>query len=86
MVEVRLERPLKRGRRRKIQKRARAEGLSLSRTVIKLLEESLGLRRKPQVTRHHDLDRFAGTWTAEEAAAFDAALKGVRQIDPELWQ
>ncbi len=35
---------------------------------------------------HHDLDRFFGTWTNEEADAFDAALHAQRQIEPEMWK
>jgi hypothetical protein len=57
-------------------------GLSLNRTVIRILEEALGQRRE----LHHDLDHLAGTWSAEEAAAFDAALTEQRRIDPELWK
>jgi plasmid stability protein len=65
-----------------IQKRAGMTGLSLNRTVIRILEEALGQRRE----LHHDLDHLAGTWSAEEAAAFDAALTEQRRIDPELWK
>ena len=35
---------------------------------------------------HHDLDALAGTWSEEEAAAFDAATAGMRHIDAELWR
>jgi hypothetical protein len=35
---------------------------------------------------HHDLDHLAGTWSDEEAAAFDAALLEQRRVDPELWR
>jgi hypothetical protein len=35
---------------------------------------------------HHDLDALAGTWTAEDASAFDAATAKSRKIDAELWQ
>jgi nitric oxide reductase large subunit len=34
---------------------------------------------------HYDLDHLAGTWSEEEAAAFDTALAEQRRIDPELW-
>lgn len=35
---------------------------------------------------HYDLDHLAGTWSEEEAAAFDTALAEQRRIDPELWE
>jgi len=71
-----------------IRQRASAEGLSLNKTVLRMLEESLGLRQRGGRRRliHHDLDHLAGTWTEEEADLFDAALADQRQVDPELWQ
>ncbi len=69
-----------------IERRAREEGLSFNRTVLRMLEESLGLHGdRPRVV-HHDLDHLAGTWSREEAAEFDAALSEQRQVDPELWE
>jgi uncharacterized protein YukJ len=35
---------------------------------------------------HHDLDALAGTWSHEDATAFEAATLETRQIDAELWQ
>ena len=68
-----------------IQRRARDEGLSFNKTVLRMLEEALGLRRGSRAL-HHDLDHLAGTWSQEEAAEFDAALAEQRRIDPELWE
>lgn len=65
-----------------IQQRAGTTGLSLNRTVIRMLEEALGQSRE----LHHDLDHLAGTWSAEDGAAFEAALAEQRRIDPELWK
>lgn len=75
---------------REIEERARKSGLSLNKTVLRLLEERL----LPKDTagkallggqRHHDLDDLAGAWSEEEAAEFDRALSDERRIDPELW-
>ena len=33
----------------------------------------------------HDLDDLAGTWTAEERAAFDAATADFEKIDESIW-
>lgn len=67
-----------------IQRRASDEGLSFNKTVQRMLEEALGLRRSSRAL-HHDLDHLAGTWSPEEADDFDAALAEQRSIDPELW-
>ena len=68
-----------------IRKRAGKDGLSLNKTVIRMLEEAEGQRTTTGRELHHDLDHLAGTWSDEEAAAFDAALAEQRRVDPELW-
>lgn len=71
---------------RLIRHRAARAGISLNRAVIEVLEELLGLGRPPAPPRHHDLDDLAGSWSEEEARAFDHALAAQRAIDPELWK
>lgn len=72
---------------RMIEQRAREEGLSLTRTIIQLLQESAGQRaEKGRASLHHDLDALAGSWTGEDAATFDEALARQRAVDPELWK
>jgi hypothetical protein len=66
-----------------IEQRARLTGKSLNRTVIEMLEET--------VARNNDgsfpeLDQLFGSWSKEEADEFDAILKEMRQIDPEVWE
>lgn len=69
-----------------IVKRAAESGQSLNRVVIDLLEQGSGLRRKPRPVLHHDLDRLAGSWSAEEADAFEQDLTRQRRVDAELWK
>ena len=60
--------------------------LSVNKAVIGLLEEAAGLAKKNGTrTRHHDLDELAGTWSREEAAAFNRSLQAQRGIDPDVW-
>lgn len=71
-----------------IRDKARREGLSLNRAVAKLLAKATG-HGEDQPTRrlvHHDLDRFFGAWSREQAAEFDEALRAQREIDPEMWR
>jgi hypothetical protein len=35
---------------------------------------------------HDDLDALAGTWSQNEADAFNAAIAPLEQVDPELWE
>jgi hypothetical protein len=73
---------------RAIRDKARKEGLSLNRTVARLLVEATGQgergRRRPVI--HQDLERFFGVWSADEAAEFDEALRQQRQIEPDMWK
>ena len=69
-----------------IREKARKERLSMNKTVIKLLEEATGATLEAKRVVHHDLDRFFGTWTKEEADAFDEALREQRQVEPEMWK
>ncbi len=71
---------------REIRRRAEENDVSLARAVISLLEERLGLSRPASPQTYHDLDELAGSWTDEEAAAFDEALQQQRRIDPDLWK
>jgi len=68
-----------------IREKARKERLSINKAVIKLLEEATGGQEGKKVV-HHDLDRFFGTWSKEEADAFDEALRQQRQVEPEMWK
>ena len=59
----------------------------MNKAVIELLEESAGSKAKKKApVLYHDLDHLAGTWTKEEAAAFDKLIVEQRTIDPELWK
>ena len=72
---------------RLIEARSKETGLSLNKTVIRLLEESLGTRGSPSVPKkHRDLDDLAGVWTEQEAREFDKILEDQRQIDPDIWE
>jgi len=69
-----------------VKEKARKEKLSLNKAVVRLLEEATGAEKGRKKVVHHDLDRFFGTWTKEEADAFDEAMREHRQIDPEMWK
>jgi hypothetical protein len=70
---------------RAIERKARDSGTSLSGAVVALLEQATGLRNVREPV-HFDFDRFAGSWTAEQARAFDKSLGRQRAIDKGLWK
>jgi hypothetical protein len=68
-----------------IRKEANRKGISLNKAVISLLENRVGAREKKiRQTRHHDLDDLAGSWSKQEAAAFDKSLADQPPIEPAL--
>lgn len=72
---------------RTVQQRAKQKKTSVNKAVIELLEEAVGGKgKKKSPVRYHDLDHLAGTWTKEEAAAFETLIAEQRTIDPELWK
>ncbi len=72
---------------RAIRRKSETERTSLNKAVVSLLEERLGAGgRKRSKIRHDDLDFLAGSWTSQEAGAFDKALAEQRVMDPDLWK
>ena len=66
----------------KIRKKAKEERKSLNKVVIEALSRGLGLTDVPH--KYNDLDDLVGTWV--EDPEFDAAVKAMNQVDPDLWQ
>ena len=69
-----------------LKKISRKEGASLNKTVLKLLEDSVGLRRKKRVNIYHDLDELAGTWSSQDEKDFMGKIKYFESIDQEIWK
>lgn len=70
---------------RTIRQRAKKKGVSVNKVVISLLQDHLGESDRKPVHRYHDLDELAGSWSKQEAAAFERTLARQRGIDPEMW-
>ena len=70
-----------------IRREARKGRISLNKAVIQLLERALGRSRSDEpVDLHHDLDRFSGAWSPEEASELDKRFGQTRTVDEELWK
>lgn len=67
-----------------LKKAGAQRGLSVNRLILETLREKLLDEDKPR-HRHDDLDHLAGTWTEEEAAAFEVSTAGFEEIDDSLW-
>ncbi|MEJ2165177.1 MAG: hypothetical protein P8X90_06590 [Desulfobacterales bacterium] len=69
-----------------IESKARAEGLSINKTVKKLLEESLGVKPREKAKNRSDFEEFCGIWSDSELAEFEDATKDMRKVDREDWK
>ena len=61
----------------------RRRGLSMNRTVLALMAESLGVDGH---TRSNGLGRLAGTWNEEQFRQFEASVAPFGEVDSELWR
>ena len=69
-----------------LKRRAAEQNTSLNAVVLQLLDQSLGrspARSGPR--RHDDLDALAGSWSAEEGAAFEQATAAFGEVDAAMW-
>jgi plasmid stability protein len=62
----------------------RARGRSLNQTVLELLAQAVGLRGSGR--RSNGLAAQAGTWSTEDVAEVEAALRFSEEVDPEVWR
>ncbi len=72
---------------RRLEQLARAEGLSLNRTALKVLRKGAGLEaRRAEPGIGDGLDAFFGTWSEEQAKALGEAVEIFERIDPAFWR
>jgi hypothetical protein len=72
---------------RRVEEKSRELGLSLNKTVVRLLEERLmGAGKSGGRVRYDDLDELAGSMSPAEADELSAAIAEQRQIDEDLWR
>ena len=70
-----------------IQDAVRRTGASVEEVIERLIKRGITAERQSaQAQRYHDLDKLAGTWSAEEADAFRLATADFAQIDVMLRQ
>lgn len=65
---------------RRLQRLSRERGESMNATVLRLLESAVGIDE-----RRDALERYM-TWTPEDLAEFEEALRAQRTVDERLWR
>ena len=71
----------------RLKKQAQQEGSSLNTLVVKMLESVVGVRLADKAhERFDDLDALQGTWSKQDADAFESATADFAQVDQALWK
>jgi hypothetical protein len=71
----------------RLKRRAEREGSSLNSLVVRLLQEDAGVPGKTRLLqKFDDLDALAGTWTSEQARAFERDTAAFSEVEPTLWK
>ena len=69
-----------------IKSKAQSEGLSINKTVKKLLEESLGVKPRNKGINRSDFEEFFGIWSESERIEFENRTDELRNVNYEDWQ
>jgi hypothetical protein len=69
-----------------IEEKARAEGLSLNKTVKMLLGKALGLTPGGNGGRKADFAEFSGVWSEADRRRFEKKTEELHRVDPQDWQ
>lgn len=70
-----------------IQDRAKADGLSVSKEVKKLLRQALGIKpQADQTSRRAEYEEFLGLWDDKDEKEFRNATRGFERIDKDDWR
>ena len=69
-----------------IKSKAESEGLSVNKTVKKLLETSLGVRPQIEKKNWNDFKEFCGLWTKADLDEFEENTIDLREVDKGDWQ
>ena len=71
----------------RLKKQAQQEGSSLNSLVVKVLETVAGVRLADKANEQFDdLDALQGTWSKQDAEAFESASADFAQVDEAMWK
>ena len=69
-----------------IKYKAQSEGLSVNKTVKKLLEESLGVKPRNKGINRRDFEEFCGIWSESDLTEFEDKTEDLRNVNNGDWQ
>jgi len=66
-----------------LKERAKQEGISTNLTLLHIIKERLGLKKKPRNVIHNDLDHLAETWNDSDLYEFVKRIKDFAKTDED---
>ncbi len=61
-------------------------GLSLNKTIKRIIQEALGIKPAEISSRRSDFEEFCGIWSEDDLQEFTDIIKPLRQVNPEDWK
>ncbi|MBI4793024.1 MAG: hypothetical protein HY789_09955 [Deltaproteobacteria bacterium] len=68
-----------------LKEQEKKEGISVNSLTLKLLKEKLGIEKQNRNLLYDDLNHLAGTWSEEQATAFEEVVAGFEKVDEKMW-
>lgn len=68
-----------------LKREAKKQNNSVNGLILKLIENGIGHSREVKKPIFHDLDKFAGTWSAKDLKEFEKNIKDFEKIDKDIW-
>lgn len=69
-----------------LKEKAKQEGTSVNATLVKLIQEELGLKKKKRMVVYNDLNHLAGTWSDKDYQEFQKNMEDFETIDETMWK
>jgi hypothetical protein len=58
------------------------KGLSMNRTIKKMLESALGVRPRQNHANRREFEEFCGVWSRADLSEFEKKTAPIRKVDP----
>lgn len=69
-----------------IREKARRQGISLNRTIKRLLQESLGIAQTNQQAKKNQFQDLFGVWSDKDEREFNLRTKSFEKVDNKDWR
>lgn len=71
---------------KEIREKAKTQGMSLNKTIKKLLKKALGLRSPTEADHKEEFKELFGVWSEEDFREFTESSNNFKTVDPGDWE